>query len=83
MNTVRENKFDPIFRELRERQHADLYKRIHCLLRAIGEAEDEVIQTTPTVRSLTDAWIMLGDACLILEEILENGLPGNERNLKL
>lgn len=83
METTRENKFDIIFRELRERQHADLYKRIHCLLRAIGDAEDEVIQTKPTVRSLTDSWILLGDASLILEEILENGLPGNERNLKL
>ena len=83
METTRENKFDIIFRELRERQHADLYKRIHCLLRAIGDAEDEVIQTKPTVRSLTDSWILLGDASLILEEILENGLPGNERNTKL
>jgi len=80
-NTTRVNAFNSIFREMRKRETADLYRRISSLLRAIGNAEDDAMQDfqNPTTQNLVDAWILLGDASLILEELAEYGLPGHER----
>ena len=75
-NQVRASEFNPIFRIIREseaKERKALLVRIANLLRAIDTEETKLLsEHPPNVQDLTEAWLLLGDATLLLECVQKN-----------
>jgi len=79
---VRAPEFNPIFRIIREseaKERKALLGRISNLLRAIDSEETKLLsdENPPTMRSLTEAWLLLGDCCILLESVRDSLGEGN------